>query len=124
MKNTHFLSHNNQAQENSSTINSLDDLKKFLSSQKVKKDVIEKIAVSFMAKIPAGTPVKIQDNVLHIGESVMKLGEDIYMKTAWTKALVEQTNSRAMQILEHNLPMVQSDRSVIATNDEVYTQAA
>lgn len=63
-------------------INSIEALKNFLAEQNIKKDVIERVGVSFMAKIPAGTPVKIEDNVLHIGESVMKLGEDIYMKTA------------------------------------------
>lgn len=115
---------NDEIREDSAIINSIENLKNFLAEQNIKKDVIERVGVSFMAKISAGTKVKLDGNMLYVGESVLNLGEDIYMKTAWTKALLEQTNYRAMQILDHNPPMIQPDRSVIATNDEVYTQAA
>lgn len=95
-------------------VNSIDDVKKFLAKNNVKNFVIEKVAQSFMAKIPTGTVVKLSKNILHIGESMINLGEDILIKTEGTKALVEQTKNRALKIMEHNLPATKTTKTKLA----------
>lgn len=103
---------NDELYENQTTVNSLEELKNFLAQKEVKKEIIEKIAVSFMAKIPAGTVVKLAENILHVGASALKLGENIFMKNEGTKQLVEQTKTRALKIMEHNFPAKQSDKKL------------
>ena len=93
--------------EISTTANSLDDIRKFLAENKISNFVIEKVAQSFMAKIPAETRVSLVDNLLKVGDSVISLGENIRETGVKTRALVENTNSRAMQIVSHHLPVVQ-----------------
>lgn len=113
----HSLQSNSENYHQSTTVNSLEDIKNFLASQNIKKTIIEKIAVSFMAKIPTGTVVKIVDNMLHIGESIMKLGEDIYLSAEKTQALMEKTQNRAIKILDQNLPMIQPERPIAIQPD-------
>lgn len=108
----------------SGIVNSLDDLKNWLDKNNVRREVIERIAASFMAKIPAGTVVKIVDNMLKVGESMMTLGEGIYKIGEKTQALVEQTNTRAMTIVNHNLPAVQPKRNMVAKNQKDYAMVA
>ena len=89
-------------------VNSLDDIRKFLADNKISNFVIEKVAQSFMAKIPAGTRVSLVDNLLKVGDSVISLGENIRETGVKTHALVKNTNSLAMQIVNQYLPVVQS----------------
>lgn len=93
--------------EISTTANSLDDIRKFLAENKISNFVIEKVAQSFMAKIPAETHVSLEDNLLKVGDSVISLGENIRETGVKTRALVEDTNFRAMQIVNQYLPVVQ-----------------
>ena len=93
--------------EISTTANSLDDIRKFLAENKISNFVIEKVAQSFMAKIPAETRVSLVDNLLKVGDSVISLGENIREMGVKTRALVKNTNSRAMRIVNQYLPVVQ-----------------
>ena len=93
--------------EISTTVNSLDDIRKFLAENKISNFIIEKVAQSFMAKIPAKTRVSLVDNLLKVGDSVISLGEDIREMGVKTLALVENTHLRAMQIVSHLTPVVQ-----------------
>ena len=93
--------------EISTTVNSLDDIRKFLAENKISNFIIEKVAQSFMAKIPAKTRVSLVDNLLKVGDSVISLGEDIREMGVKTLALVENTHLRAMQIVNQYLPAVQ-----------------
>ena len=88
-------------------VNSLDDIRKFLAENKISNFIIEKVAQSFMAKIPAKTRVSLVDNLLKVGDSVISLGENIREAGVKTRALVENTHSRAMQIVCHRPPVVQ-----------------
>ncbi len=88
-------------------VNSLDDIRKFLAENKISNFIIEKVAQSFMAKIPAGTRVSLVDNLLKVGDSVISLGENIRETGVKTHALVKNTNSLAMQIVNQYLPAVQ-----------------
>lgn len=93
--------------EISTTVNSLDDIRKFLAENKISNFIIEKVAQSFMAKIPVKTHVSLEDNLLKVGDSVISLGENIRETGVKTLALVENTNSRAMRIVNQYLPAVQ-----------------
>ena len=93
--------------EISTTVDSLDGIRKFLAENKISNFIIEKVAQSFMAKIPAKTRVSLVDNLLKVGDSVISLGENIREMGAKTRALVEHTNSRAMRIVNQYLPVVQ-----------------
>lgn len=93
--------------EISTTVNSLDDIRKFLAENKISNFIIEKVAQSFMAKIPAKTRVSLVDNLLKVGDSVISLGENIRETGVKTLALVKNTNSLAMQIVNQYLPAVQ-----------------
>ena len=93
--------------EISTTVDSLDDIRKFLAENKISNFIIEKVAQSFMAKIPAKTRVSLVDNLLKVGDSVISLGENIREMGAKTRALVKNTNSLAMQIVNQYLPAVQ-----------------
>ena len=93
--------------EISTTVDSLDDIRKFLAENKISNFIIEKVAQSFMAKIPAKTRVSLVDNLLKVGNSVISLGENIREMGAKTRALVKHTNSLAMQIVNQYLPVVQ-----------------
>ena len=95
-------------------VNSLDDIRKFLAENKISNFIIEKVAQSFMAKIPAGTRVSLVDNLLKVGDSVISLGEDIRETGVKTLALVEDTNFRAMQIVNHRPPVVQPEHHELA----------
>ena len=88
-------------------VNSLDDIRKFLAENKISNFIIEKVAQSFMAKIPAGTRVSLVDGILKVGDSVILLGENIREAGVKTHALVKNTNSLAMQIVNQYLPAVQ-----------------
>lgn len=115
---------NDEIYENSTIANSLDDIKKFLAAKNVKIFAIEKMAQSFMAKIPAGTRVELVDNMLKVGESLINLGEAIYQSAEKTKALVTQTQTRAMAIVSHNLPAKVEKKPLVAANDEDYRATA
>lgn len=115
---------NDKIHENSTTVNSLDDIKNFLAAKNVKNFIIEKMAQSFMAKIPAGTRVELVDNMLKVGESLINLGEAIYQSAEKTKALMTQTQTRALKVLEHNLPAKVGEKPLVAANDENYRMAA
>lgn len=115
---------NDEIYENSTIANSLDDIKKFLAAKNVKIFAIEKMAQSFMAKIPAGTRVELVDNMLKVGESLINLGEAIYQSAEKTKALMTQTQTRAMAIVSHNLPAKVGEKPLVAANDENYRMAA
>lgn len=93
--------------EISTTVNSLDEIRKFLAENKISNFIIEKVAQSFMAKIPTGTRVSLVDNLLKVGDSVISLGENIRETGVKTHALVKNTNSLAMQIVNQYLPAVQ-----------------
>ena len=93
--------------EISTTVNSLDEIRKFLAENKISNFIIEKVAQSFMAKIPAKTRVSLVDNLLKVGDSVISLGENIRETGVKTHALVKNTNSLAMQIVNQYLPAVQ-----------------
>ena len=95
-------------------VNSLDDIRKFLAENKISNFVIEKVAQSFMAKIPAETRVSLVDNLLKVGDSVISLGENIRETGVKTRALVENTHSRAMQIVSHRPPVVQPKHRELA----------
>ena len=115
---------NDEILENSIIANSFDDIKKFLSEKNLKPMIIEKVAQSFMAKIPAGTRVELKDNILKVGESIIKLGEDIFQSDVSTKAIMEQTNSRAMAIVNHNLPVKQAKNLPAVANGKKYQMVA
>ena len=100
--------------EISTTANSLDDIRKFLAENKISNFIIEKVAQSFMAKIPAKTRVSLVDNLLKVGDSVISLGENIREAGVKTHALVKNTNSLAMQIVSHHLPVVQPKHRELA----------
>ena len=100
--------------EISTTVNSLDEIRKFLAENKISNFIIEKVAQSFMAKIPAKTRVSLVDNLLKVGDSVISLGEDIRETGVKTLALVEDTNFRAMQIVNHRPPVVQPEHHELA----------
>ena len=93
--------------EISTTVDSLDGIRKFLAENKISNFIIEKVAQSFMAKIPAKTRVSLVDNLLKVGDSVISLGENIREMGVKTRALVKNTNSRAMRIVNQYLPVVQ-----------------
>lgn len=95
-------------------VNSLDDIRKFLADNKISNFVIEKVAQSFMAKIPAGTRVSLVDNLLKVGDSVISLGENIRETGVKTLALVKNTNSLAMRIVNQYLPAVQPKHQELA----------
>ena len=101
--------------EFSTTVNSLDDIRKFLAENKISNFIIEKVAQSFMAKIPAGTRVSLVDGILKVGDSVISLGENIREAGVKIRALVENTHSRAMQIVSHRPPVVQPKHHELAT---------
>lgn len=101
--------------EISTTVNSLDDIRKFLADNKISNFVIEKVAQSFMAKIPAETRVSLVDGILKVGDSVISLGENIREAGVKTRALVEKTHSHAMQIVNHRVPAVQPKYRKLAT---------
>lgn len=101
--------------EISTTVNSLDDIRKFLAENKISNFIIEKVAQSFMVKIPAKTRVSLVDNLLKVGDSVISLGENIREMGAKTRALVEKTHSHAMQIVNHRVPAVQPKYRKLAT---------
>lgn len=115
---------NDEIYENSTIVNSLADIKNFLAAMNVKKFIIEKMAQSFMAKIPAGTRVELVDNILKVGESLINLGEAIYQSAEKTQALMTQTQTRAMAIVNHNLPAKVEKKPLVAVNDENYRMAA
>ena len=96
-----------ESSEISTTVDSFDGIRKFLAENKISNFIIEKVAQSFMAKIPAKTRVSLVDNLLKVGDSVISLGENIREMGAKTRALVKNTNSRAMQIVNHRPPVVQ-----------------
>lgn len=96
-------------------VNSLDDIRKFLADNKISNFVIEKVAQSFMAKIPAGTRVSLVDGILKVGDSVISLGENIREAGVKIRALVEKTHSHAMQIVSHRPPAVQPKHRELAT---------
>ncbi len=98
----------------STTVNSLDEIRKFLAENKISNFIIEKVAQSFMAKIPAETRVSLVDNLLKVGDSVISLGENIRETGVKTRALVENTHSRAMQIVSHRPPAVQPKHRELA----------
>ena len=100
--------------EISTTVNSLDEIRKFLAENKISNFIIEKVAQSFMAKIPAKTRVSLVDNLLKVGDSVISLGENIRETGVKTLALVENTNSRAMRIVNQYLPAVQPKHQELA----------
>ena len=100
--------------EISTTVDSLDGIRKFLAENKISNFVIEKVAQSFMAKIPAETRVSLVDNLLKVGDSVISLGENIRETGVKTRALVENTHSRAMQIVSHRPPVVQPKHRELA----------
>lgn len=64
-----------------STINSNQELTHWLETLGISAETIGRIAVSFMAKIPVNTPVKIikrgTETLLHVGESIIRLGETL-----------------------------------------------
>lgn len=106
---------NNSARENfveidknaiTGKINSLDEMKNFLRENNFTKFGIEKIAQSFMAKITDERTISVSGNTLKIGESLYKISEDMRIPTNKAMGLQKNTNSRAMMILEHNLPMI------------------
>ena len=101
--------------EISTTVNSLDEIRKFLAENKISNFVIEKVAQSFMAKIPTGTRVSLVDGILKVGDSVISLGENIREAGAKTRALVEDMHFRAMQIVHHRVPAVQPKHRELAT---------
>lgn len=88
----------------STTVSSFEEIRNWLESQNVKKFVIEKIAQSFMAKLAPQTRVELRDGILSIGESNIKLGENIYLSHEKTNAIIAQTQNRAMTIIERHLP--------------------
>ena len=100
--------------EISTTVNSLDEIRKFLAENKISNFVIEKVAQSFMAKIPAGTRVSLVDGILKVGDSVILLGENIRETGVKTLALVKNTNSLAMRIVNQYLPAVQPKHQELA----------
>lgn len=100
--------------EFSTTVNSLDEIRKFLAENKISNFIIEKVAQSFMAKIPAETHVSLEDNLLKVGDSVIFLGENIREMGVKTLALVENTNSHAMRIVNQYLPVVQPKHHELA----------
>lgn len=100
--------------EISTTVNSLDDIRKFLAENKISNFIIEKVAQSFMAKIPAKTRVSLVDNLLKVGDSVISLGENIRETGVKTLALVKNTNSLAMRIVNQYLPAVQPKHQELA----------
>lgn len=108
------ISSNLENNEIKAEVNSIDDVKKFLAKNNVKNFVIEKVAQSFMAKIPTETAIKLSKNILHIGESIINLGEDILIKTEGTTTIVEQTKTRALKIMEHNLPATKTTKTKLA----------
>lgn len=101
--------------EFSTTVNSLDEIRKFLAENKISNFVIEKVAQSFMAKIPAETRVSLVGGILKVGDSVISLGENIREAGVKTRALVENTHSRAMQIVSYRPPAVQPKHRELAT---------
>lgn len=100
--------------EISTTVNSLDDIRKFLAENKISNFIIEKVAQSFMAKIPAKTHVSLEDNLLKVGDSVIFLGENIRETGVKTHALVENTHLRAMRIVSPRPPVVQPEHQELA----------
>ena len=100
--------------EISTTVDSLDGIRKFLAENKISNFIIEKVAQSFMAKIPAKTRVSLVDNLLKVGDSVISLGENIREAGVKTRALVKNTNSLAMQIVNQYLPVVQTENHELA----------
>lgn len=100
--------------EISTTVDSLDDIRKFLAENKISNFVIEKVAQSFMAKIPAGTRVSLIDGILKVGDSVISLGENIREAGVKTRALVEKIHSHAMQIVSYRPPVVQPKHRKLA----------
>lgn len=109
--NAHNVSENSEI---STTVNSLDDIRKFLAENKISNFIIEKVAQSFMAKIPAKTRVSLVDNLLKVGDSVISLGENIRETGVKTLALVKNTNSLAMRIVNQYLPAVQPKHQELA----------
>ncbi len=105
-------------------INSREELHDFLSANYFTKFGVEKIMQSFMAKIPVGTLVKISDNMIQVGESMMNIGENMRNFGEKSKTLITQTNTRALQLLEHKLPAKTEKKSIVAANDEEYRMAA
>lgn len=103
-----------ESSEISTTVDSFDGIRKFLAENKISNFIIEKVAQSFMAKIPAKTRVSLVDNLLKVGDSVISLGENIREMGAKTRALVKNTNSRAMQIVNHRPPVVQTENHELA----------
>lgn len=101
--------------EISTIVNSLDEIRKFLAENKISNFIIEKVAQSFMAKIPAKTRVSLVDNLLKVGDSVISLGENIREAGVKTRALVEKIHSHAMQIVNHRVPAVQPKYRKLAT---------
>ena len=101
--------------EISTIVNSLDEIRKFLADNKISNFIIEKVAQSFMAKIPAKTRVSLVDNLLKVGDSVISLGENIREAGVKTRALVEKIHSHAMQIVNHRVPAVQPKYRKLAT---------
>lgn len=87
MKNLNSL---NSSKENFSSANSLDDVKNFLQKNSVKQAIIQKVLTSFMAKIAPNTKIALKENTLHIGESKLFLGEDIFHKINEMKENVKQ----------------------------------
>lgn len=112
MANINSIASQSEKLNNSTLVNSLDDIKKFLAAKNVKNFVIEKMAQSFMAKIPAGTHIELVDNTLKVGESLINLGEAIYATGEKTKALMTQTQTRAMAIVSHKLPTTVEKKSL------------
>ena len=104
--NAHNVSENSEI---STTVNSLDDIRKFLAENKISNFIIEKVAQSFMAKIPAKTRVSLVDNLLKVGDSVISLGENIREMGVKTRALVQNIHSRAIQIVSPGSPVIQPE---------------
>ena len=103
-----------ESSEISTTVDSFDGIRKFLAENKISNFIIEKVAQSFMAKIPAKTRVSLVDNLLKVGDSVISLGENIRETGVKTLALVKNTNSLAMRIVNQYLPAVQPKHQELA----------
>lgn len=114
MKNLDNLQNSMENNTSENIINSREDLQKFLENSHFTRFGVEKILQSFMAKIPANTRVKIEENTLFVGESVMKIDENMRNFGEKSKALMQTTKMRAMQIIEKKPLTVQPKRDIVA----------
>lgn len=115
---------NDEIYENSTIVNSLDDIKNFLAAKNVKNVIIEIMERSFMAKIPDGTRVELVDNMLKVGKSTLKLGENIFNNTEKIMSIVSNMQNRALTILDKKPLAKVEKKPLVAANDENYRMAA